>query len=146
MTDNNDCVKLFTNCISFYDEIIVSPNLDICLGDSIQLFTVSTNANITSISWTPDDGTLSCLDCLSPYASPEAATSYEVIINYSTGCLQSALFEVGVDSSCVWPGDTDTNKVVNNFDLLAIGLSYDCLLYTSPSPRDATLSRMPSSA
>ena len=24
--------------------------------------------------------------------------------------------------------------------------SYDCLLYTSPSPRDATLSRMPSSA
>ena len=25
-------------------------------------------------------------------------------------------------------------------------LSYICLLYTSPSPRDATLSRMPSSA
>ena len=25
-------------------------------------------------------------------------------------------------------------------------LSRDCLLYTSPSPRDATLSRMPSSA
>ena len=29
-------------------------------------------------------------------------------------------------------------KVFNNF--------YGCLLYTSPSPRDATLSRMPSSA
>ena len=30
----------------------------------------------------------------------------------------------------------------------AIGLNYidTCLLYTSPSPRDATLSRMPSSA
>ena len=27
-----------------------------------------------------------------------------------------------------------------------IDFSYDCLLYTSPSPRDATLSRMPSSA
>ena len=27
-----------------------------------------------------------------------------------------------------------------------IGLSESCLLYTSPSPRDATLSRMPSSA
>ena len=25
-------------------------------------------------------------------------------------------------------------------------MTYDCLLYTSPSPRDATLSRMPSSA
>ena len=27
-----------------------------------------------------------------------------------------------------------------------VQLSYSCLLYTSPSPRDATLSRMPSSA
>ena len=28
----------------------------------------------------------------------------------------------------------------------ALANVYDCLLYTSPSPRDATLSRMPSSA
>ena len=27
-----------------------------------------------------------------------------------------------------------------------LGVAYGCLLYTSPSPRDATLSRMPSSA
>ena len=27
-----------------------------------------------------------------------------------------------------------------------MGMDYSCLLYTSPSPRDATLSRMPSSA
>ena len=32
------------------------------------------------------------------------------------------------------------------FTFWTIGLTYDCLLYTSPSPRDATLSRMPSSA
>ena len=30
-------------------------------------------------------------------------------------------------------------------DVMA-GQAWDCLLYTSPSPRDATLSRMPSSA
>ena len=29
---------------------------------------------------------------------------------------------------------------------LAVDLYKNCLLYTSPSPRDATLSRMPSSA
>ena len=28
----------------------------------------------------------------------------------------------------------------------ALAKAHDCLLYTSPSPRDATLSRMPSSA
>ena len=31
------------------------------------------------------------------------------------------------------------------FDIIEV-LDYVCLLYTSPSPRDATLSRMPSSA
>ena len=31
-------------------------------------------------------------------------------------------------------------------DAFALGIHYICLLYTSPSPRDATLSRMPSSA
>ena len=35
-------------------------------------------------------------------------------------------------------------KQVENFDELIENA--DCLLYTSPSPRDATLSRMPSSA
>ena len=47
----------------------------------------------------------------------------------------------------------DDNEVFNitrpiNFGVNAAGVrTYnDCLLYTSPSPRDATLSRMPSSA
>ena len=31
-------------------------------------------------------------------------------------------------------------------DAVAVDVAPDCLLYTSPSPRDATLSRMPSSA
>ena len=31
-------------------------------------------------------------------------------------------------------------------DLIKIVNDYDCLLYTSPSPRDGILSRMPSSA
>ena len=37
------------------------------------------------------------------------------------------------------------NKKLNDFVGKWLG-SYICLLYTSPSPRDATLSRMPSSA
>ena len=31
-------------------------------------------------------------------------------------------------------------------DILLVGNSYTCLLYTSPSPRDLSTSRMPSSA
>ena len=36
--------------------------------------------------------------------------------------------------------------VMNTDNMSILGLTIDCLLYTSPSPRDATLSRMPSSA
>ena len=32
------------------------------------------------------------------------------------------------------------------YEIMSCELPYSCLLYTSPSPRDATLSRMPSSA
>ena len=41
-----------------------------------------------------------------------------------------------------------TGKIGEVIELqgLRIALPLDCLLYTSPSPRDATLSRMPSSA
>ena len=39
------------------------------------------------------------------------------------------------------------NILFKNTMIVCIGLiTYGCLLYTSPSPRDATLSRMPSSA
>ena len=43
----------------------------------------------------------------------------------------------------------DSFKVIDSFSRvvrLGNGLASTCLLYTSPSPRDATLSRMPSSA
>ena len=41
-------------------------------------------------------------------------------------------------------GDVPTYVAYGQAQLGVVG--YDCLLYTSPSPRDATLSRMPSSA
>ena len=46
-------------------------------------------------------------------------------------------------------GRVQTNKIrkiVQNFEYIHSVDSYDCLLYTSPSPRDRTRSRMPSSA
>nr|CUV32230.1 protein of unknown function [Ralstonia solanacearum] len=39
--------------------------------------------------------------------------------------------------------DTDKTRSENSSSSASVGI---CLLYTSPSPRDATLSRMPSSA
>ena len=39
-----------------------------------------------------------------------------------------------------------SSALVLMMTLPGLALFYGCLLYTSPSPRDATLSRMPSSA
>ena len=49
---------------------------------------------------------------------------------YLAGCCPNALFHASQKRS----------------DLAPCPKVHDCLLYTSPSPRDATLSRMPSSA
>ena len=52
----------------------------------------------------------------------------------------------------ILPMDIKLGRFINQFDLeqkrkvAVIGERIHCLLYTSPSPRDATLSRMPSSA
>ena len=43
-------------------------------------------------------------------------------------------------------GQTLTYVVEPKIDGLTVVLHYDCLLYTSPSPRDRTRHRMPSSA
>ena len=43
-------------------------------------------------------------------------------------------------------GSTLVSQFIDSFVVLFIAFYIGCLLYTSPSPRDATLSRMPSSA
>ena len=46
------------------------------------------------------------------------------------------------------PGSGTVDGFFQTADDFKLGVNgiYNCLLYTSPSPRDATLSRMPSSA
>ena len=45
-----------------------------------------------------------------------------------------------------WGRRKNTIRVARQAMEKAMQYAYSCLLYTSPSPRDATLSRMPSSA
>jgi len=57
--------------------------------------------------------------------------------------------ELNIDITAVMAGDgqMDPNDLTNILEPVANGVvDYTCLLYTSPSPRDRTRSRMPSSA
>ncbi|MFK8102737.1 MAG: T9SS type A sorting domain-containing protein [Saprospiraceae bacterium] len=64
-----------------------------------------------------------------------AAGGYMVTVTDVNNCVTSEAFVVM--ENCVWPGDTDTNNVVNNFDLLNLGLVYG---ETGPTRFDASLS------
>ena len=54
--------------------------------------------------------------------------------------------EVPSLAGCATQGDTFEELLENIYEAIEGYLSVDCLLYTSPSPRDRTRSRMPSSA
>ena len=66
--------------------------------------------------------------------------------------LGALIFMISIAMGIVPPKEGDFPEgVLENLRSQGIGESYGdpgwiCLLYTSPSPRDATLSRMPSSA
>ena len=73
------------------------------------------------------------------------------IINRDPTLFNNSLFEAGLQKR-VFEGyhaggglSYALNQTLNNHFKLGDGI-LSCLLYTSPSPRDATLSRMPSSA
>ena len=56
--------------------------------------------------------------------------------------IAAKLAEQGAELAFTFQGEALQKRV----EPLAASVGSDCLLYTSPSPRDATLSRMPSSA
>ena len=72
-------------------------------------------------------------------------------IPYSLSCLSPCLVKL---EECLTPDlltpkyreENKTNPMYGHCYHTTQAMYYLCLLYTSPSPRDATLSRMPSSA
>ena len=66
------------------------------------------------------------------------------IKNGSEGSVNNLFFRIRVEGSGLNLAEPISGVIRLNH--LEVNESYSCLLYTSPSPRDATLSRMPSSA
>ena len=106
--------------------------------------------------WYQDNSLLSLELCQSRATSSRApgapgAPSYMCILNPEPGFFDDTLPMVFPDN---WPpeafwflAETSINDVGGyGVDAYVAGIEAACLLYTSPSPRDGLLSRMPSSA
>ena len=65
-------------------------------------------------------------------------------INFQEAMIQDLLMRNGVDPNAI-TSEEMLKSILNQIDM-ASKQTAPCLLYTSPSPRDGLLSRMPSSA
>ena len=93
-------------------------------------------APVADVDSNPDNPVIGDRAVSADPASEAAHVQAFVRASHAEGVLTSAKHFPG-------HGDTDMDS---HLDLPRIGRPEHCLLYTSPSPRDATLSRMPSSA
>ena len=127
------------NLIS-YKKLVLS---SICLLPITALISTPAYAqlvNTATVTGTPDAGTLTDAD------ATESVEIYEPIVATSESFPVVNGTDGGVTTS-VLASDMLNGVAVDPADVtLTVGASDPCLLYTSPSPRDATLSRMPSSA
>ena len=110
------------------------------------------NKNIDDLKWDGDAVCLTSIDDLSKVVGPDAKTAgtltepreFNLMFKTYVGALS------GEEGAAFMRPETAQGIFVNFKNVLdstrhrlPLGI---CLLYTSPSPRDATLSRMPSSA
>ncbi|MBR9922938.1 MAG: hypothetical protein GYB31_19095 [Bacteroidetes bacterium] len=79
-------------------QVFLEAEATILLGETYQIG-AETNlpvSDIVSIQWMPATN-LSCSDCLTPVASPQETTTYEVLVENANGCLATASVRVVVD-------------------------------------------------
>ena len=83
---------------------------------------------------------------MAPAMRPAAITLFVLLVLSQVGVAVFSLWEPAFDGKIHYAETVDLGGSYWPMNVLLGGPSYACLLYTSPSPRDGLLSRMPSSA
>ena len=76
--------------------------------------------------------------------STDGGSNYNVA--KTTTAIQSYHYENNVEAILGYDSGDDASQSTGFVSFIGTGIGNSCLLYTSPSPRDGLLSRMPSSA
>jgi hypothetical protein len=91
----------------------------ICRGDSFQLAA----SGGKTYQWKSAPG-LTNTSIANPWVKPVKSQLYHLTATDSGGCTSEDSVLIQVDSTCVWPGDANSDKKVTTADVLNIGLAY----------------------
>lgn len=93
-----------------------------CIADTTVFIDSSLNA--TNYKWVFGDGDSSI--SANPRHKYAIAGKYKVklMVGNTSGCIDSFTQYIIIDSTCVWPGDANGDKVVDANDVLSIGIAY----------------------
>lgn len=97
ITDANGCTGTVSASVIIYPPVVADAGTDITIesGTSTQL----TATGGTQYNWSPAQG-LSCTDCQSPVATPDATTTYCVLVTDANGCTGSDCTTITIDVAC----------------------------------------------
>ena len=151
VTDDNGCMSSCSSVVSVYAlPTCIAANVNICAGADLNLSVTGGDDN--SWDWSgPNSYTSTLQNPTITTATTTDAGNYTVTVTDNNGCTSTCEAVVSVyelpacttaDVNLCAGGNINLNETADD----ATSWSWSCLLYTSPSPRDATLSRMPSSA
>ena len=109
-------------------------------GNSLVFNGVGTGVTHSFDVLRPDDRVIIQIDGI--IQSPLFKRNIDIALDQAVGVGTTTIFVTGITSITANDLVNIDNEIL---EITGVGVG-SCLLYTSPSPRDATLSRMPSSA
>jgi len=126
ITDDSGCVAVDSVTINQPDSLtltIDSVKSPICSGTNNGYISASVTGGTQPFLylWSNGDSTsgttTTSFSALSPW-------SYKITVTDSNGCTAVDSANITADSTCVWPGDANSDGVADNNDILAIGVAH----------------------
>lgn len=112
----------------------------VCVGDTVML-DIGVPMLPGSFQTITFDGNATVIQGTAPFVevvwTQAGAGFVHVMIDNACGAIDTLQIPVFVSGDCIWPGDTDTDGVANNADLLNIGLGFGT---TGPARTGASIS------
>jgi len=139
----DDCGNTVSGQQTIFEEDLEAPEI-VTIGEiTIDLLNGDSLPNPFSLAFAEDD--CGMVEDLS-FNKEENITDdgYEVVYNWiaqdACGNVSTEFQTIHIIGGMIWPGDTDSNKVVNNFDVFNIGFAYG---ETGPARINSTLDFLP---